>query len=126
MISEYNIPHRISIYIVFFSNLFSLLLITPIYNQVPVVSASYIPLYKSLGADLPLITNIVLKMYQASYVFSIAVALFSVLFYFKNKANFIKGIYFLLLNVAVIFCFVWSMFVDYALQLPLEQLAAMK
>lgn len=74
--------------------------------------------YSAMSSDLPVITQLMLRAYDESYLFSILVVTFAALFYIKHKKSGSSTILFVLLNAALLLCLTWREFAMLALQLP--------
>ena len=99
-------------------SLISIILIAPIYYQYSLINPGYMNFYRAMGADLPGITQLILRVYELSYLFSLLVVGIAIVFYIKNKKSGSSKVLFIILNIALVLSLVWREFAMYALQLP--------
>ena len=104
----------------------SCVLIGSIYYLVPVMSQTFVGFYKSIGADLPSLTLLVLNFFEFSYNFVLFVLFFAVLFYFKNLKLALSIKTFIYLNISLLICIAWYGLVLFALQIPIYQMSILQ
>ena len=118
-----NLPQPFSLTLLSGYILFSVALIFPVYYAVSIFNVSKVThYYQSLGAELPALTKAVLIAYDKGYLLIAAVVFFATLFYIKNKTQGASLLLFVVLNVSLALCVIWSAVVMLAIQLPYSQI----
>ena len=106
--------------------LISCVLIGSIYYLVPVMSQTFVGLYKSFGADLPSLTLLAFNFYDFSFVFVLFVLFLASLFFIKNLKAGLSIKTFIYLNISLLICIAWYGLVLFALQIPIYQMSLLQ